>query len=241
MRPPAARQVSAWLTAVQQGCPLEGEMTEAALKTIVRRCFSVTRTASKASPAATSAAMRTLAHMEGQTMEGKMVVRNVTRLLANWHFIMEGMEVPEWDGTRTTSDVVVLGVARVPPAPGSKPSYVVAMKLKTGLPAGIISCGSFTEASMAYFLQHCSGTAKLECAVEEMAGMQARCSISHGPEGWRVYEWTCTDQQKKHNRDISERRMDIRKCKLAPMPCNVCTKTIHECPLAVWLPKKKEK
>ena len=31
------------------------------------------------------------------------------------------------------------------------------------------------------------------------------------------------------------------KCRMAPTPCNVCSKNIRECPLAVWLPEPKGK
>ena len=42
----------------------------------------------------------------------------------------------------------------------------------------------------------------------------------------------------QHNKDLAERRQDPAKCP-NPVPCNVCSKTVRECPLAVWLPEEK--
>lgn len=243
MRPPTQRQIDRWCEIAKVRVPAYAGrvLSDIDIREMVTLCFHIAQPTLKPSPASTAAAFRSLAHLSGKTADEKMVMRNLTRILANWHFIREEMEVPVWDGTATDANAVFIGVSRLND-PGAKgPKMLVMMKLKSGLCAGIIQCAALFERSIQQFLDKQSGTSRMQCAVEEIAGMQARVCITAMNTGLvSVNSWDCTEAQKKHNRDLAERRMDPLKCRLAPQPCNVCNKNIKECPLAVWLPKPKK-
>ena len=243
MRPPSEKQVTSWLSQVRPAllAAAEANCSTEAINKLVGAMFAAVAKKSKPSPPQIAAAFAGLNHLKAKCSSVKLLTANVTRLLANWHFVRDGMQVPDWDGSRAASDLVVLGVKRLETAPGQRLQYLVAAKLKTGLCAGIISCGRLSDAAIYNFLQHTSGTAKLECAAEEIAGMRARATVSFVDDMLKFHAWSCNDDQKKHNRDIAQRRVDPVKCRMAPTPCNVCNKNIRECPLAVWLPEPKGK
>ena len=189
-----------------------------------------------------SAIYGSLKHLVGKTVPKAMLKKNLLRVIANWHFVMEGMAVPEWDGTITSSDVVFIGVARLKESRDGRQRLLVSLKLKTGLGAGIIQCTVFTTAQALDFLDRKSGCSSFNCAAEEIAGMEARLLVSVKPDGLlKVDAWgDCTEAQRRHNKKLSQLRGDPQKCQLAPSPCNVCRKTIHECNLAVWLGDKEK-
>ena len=209
------------------------QFTKVLIQELVRDVFSAVAPGKKIDSKQAAAAIRSLDHLLiAQPASKHMVQVNVTRLLANWNFIQEGMEIPLWDGTRTTADLVVISFEY---PSESRTKGVLLVKLKTGLGAGIIICAPVYLEAVAHFLQSASGTAKYYCAVEEIAGMEVRATVSLNPDNTlRIHDWQCTERQREHNKDLAERRSDPTKCSLAPSPCNACSKTVKECPLAVW-------
>ena len=246
MKPPSVQKVSEWMEEMRpkmaEIVDRGAELTRKDLKDIVKCLIRTISPSSKElrKPESTSAAMSALLHLEGQKVGLQMLMKNINRMLANLHFLYEGMEIPEWDGTRESAAVAFIGVRGVDNEASQSDRYIVKIKLKSGLCAGIITCAVLPRRSIALFLLKTSGTSKSECAVEEIAGMEATLTVSLNDHGLlQVHEWSCSDDQKRHNRDIASRRRDVLKCEMAPSPCNVCMKTIMECPLAVWLPKPK--
>lgn len=182
-------------------------------------------------------ASATLGHLMGRAHTKAMLMRNVMRLVANWHFIRCGMVVPLWDGQPMTVSLVVLGVKRIQQTDKGRSGYLLLVKLKTGLAAGIIKCMVLSDNAVDAFVDHKAGVSKYECAREEISGMEARAVVSlRFDDTLQVHAFDTTDAMKKHNRDLAERRSDPAKC-LSRIPCNTCTKNIKECPLAVWLPE----
>lgn len=55
---------------------------------------------------------RSCLHMLNHAHTAKLIEKNAVRLLANWNFIADGMEIPWWDGSRETADAIVIGVRR---------------------------------------------------------------------------------------------------------------------------------
>ena len=179
----------------------------------------------------------TIAHLKGKVLTEAMVKSNLLRVIANWDFIDEGIEIPPWDGTRCSTDVVFIGVARQKTEGSSQPKLYIRVKLKTGLCAGIITGVSVPVSKVGYFLDHIAGVAHSHCNVEEIAGMQAQLVVGFAGGSLQIFDWYCTNAHKKENRKLTNARGDAAKC-VRSQPCNVCKATVNECGLAVWLPKK---
>ena len=177
-------------------------------------------------------------HLMGQTLTRQLLVSNAWRVLANFHFIMEGMAIPVWEGDRTETQVVFLGLEKKRQINKGKLYLQVQIKLRSGLPAGIITWSRFTNRQISFFLQRQSGCKSFNPAVEEISGMQASLMVELQGDDLRVVDWKCTADEKKFNRQLTEARRDPRKCSTF-MPCNTCPKTIKECPLAIWLPEER--
>ena len=189
-----------------------------------------------------SAGLASCAHLVGlppgeETLT--LLRRNFWRLIANWYFIDEGMEIPEWRGEPETTDVAFLSVRKQrSTSPNSKPKYIVRVRLKTGLCAGIITGVLLSSQAIYHFLTKVSGTRAFNCAAEEIAGMEGRVVIEVVNNLYHIKTWTCNQAQKDINKKIAEARADVRKCKRG-IPCNVCNMTVAQCPLAVWTEKEK--
>lgn len=190
---------------------------------------------------ANEALYATCKHLLGQAPDKALVKGNMLRIIANWHFIENGMEIPVWDGSECTSDSVFLGVRRLKTPEGVMPKMIVRVKLKSGLCAGIIRSVELSANRIGQFLDRVAGVNHYHCALEEIAGMEAKLLVDYSGNQLNIYDWTCTEAQKHANRALTEARTDAAKCSNA-QPCNVCKKDITQCPLAVWLPKPcKEK
>lgn len=185
---------------------------------------------------ANEALYATCKHLLGQSPSRSVVKGNVLRIIANWHFIENGMEIPVWDGSTCTADAVFLGVLREKTPEGVMPKLIVRVKLKSGLCAGIIRSVELSANRIGQFLDHVAGVSTYHCALEEIAGMEARVVVDYEGNRLNLYDWTCSQAQKAANRALTMARTDAAKC-LNAQPCNVCKKDIKQCPLAVWLPK----
>ena len=178
-------------------------------------------------------------HLMGQQLTRKLLVSNSYRVLANFHFIMEGMPIPIWDGTSIDASVVFTGIDKKREVVKDKLYLTVELKLRNGISAGIIYRCTFTPRQLQFFLQRHSGCKSLNPAIEEVSGMRASLVIEMQGDQLKVLDWKCTDDEKKYNRELTEARRNVRKC--TPFrPCNTCPKTIEQCTLAIWLPETKE-
>lgn len=241
MLQPASSRVDSWLEKAWPGVARYADV-RLCRPQLVAVCSSVAQVVKRRPTDAEAAALySSLEHLLDHAVSGKVLKRNILRVLANWNFIHDGCCVPLWDGSKTTSEVLFLGVARMPARPGALPDLLVKAKLKTGLGAGIIKCGLLSTQRIAQFLEHSSGTGKFKCDLEEIAGMRATSEVSLESDGlFRFQGFSCSEAQKAANRKLTERRSDPFRCE-AGLPCSICTKTITECPLAVWLPAPKSK
>ena len=176
-------------------------------------------------------------HLIGQLLTRQLLVSNAYRVLANFHFIMEGMAIPVWEGERTEAQAVFLGLPRKREVQNNKLYLNVRIKLRSGLAAGIIYWSRFTNRQVNFFLQRQSGCRSLNPAVEEISGMRASLQIEMQGEDLKVVDWQCSADEKNYNRKLTEARRDVRKCATF-IPCNTCPKTIADCPLAIWLPEE---
>lgn len=176
-------------------------------------------------------------HLIGQELTRSLLVSNAWRVLANFHFIMEGMPIPVWEGERTEAQAVFLGISRKRELVKNKVYMNVRLKLRSGLAAGIITWSRFTNRQVNFFLQRQSGCKSLNPAVEEISGMRASLQIELQGDDLKVVDWQCSADEKSYNRKLTEARRSVRKCSTF-MPCNTCPKTIKECPLAIWLPEE---
>lgn len=191
-------------------------------------------------PGLRNAIRATLDHLKGAAHAEKVIRANVLRVYANWHFVKEDTAIPMWDGSPETMSMVVIGVKRLP-GDGGRQRYMLLVKLKSGLAAGIIQCTVARDSVINGFLAHDAGVARYNCATEEIAGMRFKAVVEALPDGSvKASDWKTNDSMRKHNKDLAERRSDPAKC-MSQVPCNVCSRTVRECPLAVWLPERKEK
>ena len=179
-----------------------------------------------------------LFHLRGQVATRRLLVANITRVVANWQeLVSKGVPVPEWTGEPITAGIVVLSVLR---DDRERPGLRLRVKLKTGLAAGVILWFRFSEGQCVRFLESHSGCHGRECAPEEVSGMHAM-AVGAALEGkYRIERLWCTDAQRAHNRQLTDLRSQVSKC-VRPLPCNVCRKTVGQCSLAVWADKEKEK
>lgn len=181
----------------------------------------------------------TLAWLKGLTLDEKHLKRNALRVFANWQFIREGVPIPEWDGTPDTAEVYVLGVARLKPKAGAD-RLMLTVKLKSGLGAGIIQCGLLYRAAIETFLDHRAGCSNMQCTAEEISGMLFMATVTFDGTLLHFADLQTTERQRKHNKELTARRSDPQRCRRG-IPCNVCEKTVAECPLAVWRGKNGSK
>ena len=177
-------------------------------------------------------------HLIGQMLTRALLVSNAWRVLANFHFIMEGMMIPVWQGERTEAQAVFLGIAKKREVDKNKVYLNVKLKLRSGLAAGIITWSRFTNRQVNFFLQRQSGCRSLKPAVEEISGMRAALQIELQGDELKVVDWQCTADDKTYNRKLTEARRDPRKCATF-IPCNTCPKSVRECQLAIWLPEEQ--
>lgn len=244
MKPPSSSRVSKWLQSLESCINKYSDkvFTNELLSELFVDVCAVVQPSMKNNTNAMQTMKNCLSHLIVKVpITKKVLKRNLTRICANWHFIQEGMNIPDWDGSKLEADVVFIGLKKIANGPVGHSMYLVMFKLKTGLMAGIILCAEITDGAIALFLTQHSGTFKLNCAVEELAGMQARVVVSMKYNGTVcIHAWDCTAAHKKHNQELTRHRIDPEKCP-NPIPCNVCDKDIKQCPLAVWLPTPKEK
>lgn len=247
MKAPSMVKVDTWLSKLSSWPHKYADtpVTRESLADLVRGMFRIVQPKIKPSCASTSAAMSSLLHLAEQKTpvhSAAVLVSNLHRLLANWHFIHEGIAVPEWDGKKTPADVLFMGVVRGAGNETGSKHLVLKMKLKTGLGAGIIQYGAIQTSAVYKFLDHESGCSTLECAPEELAGMMARAYVSMHTDGsLSVFSLSASAAHKKHNRKLSEFRLDTMKCATGGMACNACPRTAAECALAVWAEEIKRK
>lgn len=241
MKAPTAAQISERVAEANNSLP-EFAGKEFSTETFVAFCELAIKLCQPRSSAFTreqqGALERSLMHLYGHTHDLPLLKRNMHRVIANWHFIREGMEIPEWRGERIEGTALFIGVKRMPIGPGERPKYEVMLKLKSGIAAGIITCALLTEGNIYRFLEKASGTREYNCAPEEIAGMEAEVRVEVVNGTLRLLQWSCNQREKTKNKELAERRSDIRKCK-KNIPCNTCRCTIYECPLAVWLPRER--
>lgn len=235
MKQPTANQIDSWFGSIKTALNayIDKPLTHNDLEGIAVLMGRAVRRGSKVS----SAAVSSMSHLEGKTVSIGMLNRNVRRVLANWNFIDEGSDIPDWDGTPVTTDAVVLGVRAAGQGAGGRRQYLLALKLKTGLVAGLVKCAVETDGRIDQFLSSKAGVSKMAPATEDIAGMRARITIEGLPDVSmvKVQQWDASENQRKLNKDLEERRADVTKCSKGIQPCNTCRCNIRECPLAVWL------
>lgn len=184
-----------------------------------------------------NALYQSIEHLMGSVQDVSIIRNNMHRVIANWHFIAEGMRIPEWQGERIDADVVFIGLDK--PKVGDHVALChLTAKLKAGIAAGIIIRTRLHRTYVQGFLDRVAGVSSYECPVEEIAGMEARLTLYMSGGEVRIKDWNCTADQKKHNRQLSEARGDVSKCQ-NPVPCNTCPKNIRQCNLAVWTEEKE--
>lgn len=237
MRPPTAKVVTTkyksiindLMSFVDSVC--DEQTLSAFLSPIVRVAAPKTK---KLTEVQLAALERSCEHLLGKTLTKSLISANAYRIIANWQYIDGGMHIPEWDGSAELSDAVFLGLYKGNFSDSNGQKYKVKIRLKTGLCSGIIHWCFFTSKQLYYFMDHVSGTKSLKCMAEEIAGMEARLKVEAAGGSLKVLSWECTQQQKKHNRELAYARSDISKC-VHGRPCNTCPQTAAECPLAVWV------
>jgi hypothetical protein len=241
MNPPNNLQIT---NRLQKAMPLLSDLLDrdcdhSALKRIGQTAINVSvPKGTKLNREQNDALFQSISHLEGKQLTEQLLRKNMHRLVANFHFIMDGMAIPVWNGERIAADAVFIGVLRGKCKEGEKPRYHVVTKLKSGIGAGIIVCYSLYDAALYNFVDKVAGTSQYHCAPEEIAGMECRMTLCVLQGQPKLLEWDTTQAQKKHNRLLAELRADITKCRLN-RPCNTCSKNILQCKLAVWMPRKE--
>ncbi len=238
MKAPTTSWISKRLAPIRsQLGDLAGKMCDKAILSAYCNILMSACTKQKLSQEQLAALERSADHLIGQTLTQDLIDANTYRIMANWHFIMEGMEVPLWTGGRTDAEVLFLGCEKRRIVENNKLYIVCAIKLRTGLAAGIITRVRFTPRQVSFFLNKHSGTKSIGCAAEEISGMKARVVLDMKGEDITVVEWECSAEQKAYNKQLAEARRDVRKCSTF-IPCNTCPRTTKECNLAIWLPEE---
>lgn len=226
MREPTSKVITARLARIlPESSKLNGSVcTEQALSFLSGRiCAASLGKSTKLNAEQETALYNSLSHLLNATLTEELIRTNVHRVVANWHFIMEGMEVPVWCGERTDAKVIFIGVLRARTGSGDRPKYHVKFKLKSGLGAGIILCATLYESAMYRFLDKFSGARSFNCPAEEIAGMEARIVLSVTENVVTIHDWDCTTSQKAHNAKLAELRSSVTKCR-RNIPCNTCKK-----------------
>jgi len=234
---PTANSISKKFAAIKDGlADLVGKTCDKNVLSAFCNLLISTCTSKKLSVEQLSALERSTDHLLGQVLTKELVNANAYRVIANWKFISEEMEIPVWSRGRTDAEVLFLGCSKQRVLEKNKVYLVCAIKLRTGLGAGIISRVRFTPRQISFFLSKHSGTKSYSCSAEEISGMKASLVLDLSGEEITVVDWHCTDAQKQYNRQLAEARRDVRKCSTF-RPCNTCPKTTRECNLAIWLPE----
>lgn len=238
MRPPTASSISKRLALCKEQLQsLAGKMCDKHVLSAFCNYIIAACTKQKLEQQQLAALEQSTDHLLNQVLTQELIDANTYRVLANWHFIMEGMAIPVWTGERTDAEVLFLGVSKKRIMANNKLYLQVSLKLRTGLAAGIIYRVRFTPRQISFFLSKHSGTKKLNCAIEEISGMKASLVIEMQGDEISVIDWKCTADQKAYNRKLAEARRDARKCATF-IPCNTCPQTTQQCNLAIWLPEE---
>ena len=90
-----------------------------------------------------------------------------------------------------------------------------------------------------YFVEHLAGVSSMECATEDISGMRLTATVSESQDGSGLLELRnldATARQKKLNRELEKSRDERKGCS-SQVPCNQCSRTVDQCPLAVFLPE----
>ena len=235
---PTASSISKRFAAIKDGlADLVGKTCDKDVLSAFCNLLISTCTSKKLAVEQLSALERSTDHLLNQVLSKSLIDANAYRVIANWKFIIEGMEIPIWTNGRTDAEVLFLGCEKQRVLEKNKLYLVCAIKLRTGLGAGIISRVRFTPRQISFFLNKHSGTKSLGCSAEEISGMKASLVLDMQGEEIKVVDWKCTAAQKQYNRQLAEARRDVRKCSTF-RPCNTCPQTTRECNLAIWLPEE---
>ena len=122
------------------------------------------------------------------------------RIVANWHFIEEGMRIPEgWGGESITAHVVFIGVLKLRHSSGGRERYLVEPKNRPrsrnnntrNLSAA--STGSWKSFQAPGVL-----TAQQKSLQEWKQELYLCCRPP------TIHEWDCTTAQREHNKTLSE-------------------------------------
>ena len=240
MQPPSgivvARNFSA-ISPVLDG--LIGSVCNAATLSVFCNAIIKVKTSRKLERQQLAALERSTEHLMGQEMTKQLLHSNAYRVLANWHFIKEGMPIPVWEGDPIDCACTFLSIDKKRETKNDKLFLKVRVKLRSGLAAGIIYGVAFTPKQIGYFLKHISGAKAYNCAIEEFSGMRAQVTVEMQGEELHVLDWKCTESDRKYNRELAEARRNPRKCN-NQIPCNACPRTVNACNLAIWTGANKE-
>jgi hypothetical protein len=235
---PTANSISKKFAAIKDGLTaLVGKTCDKDVLSAFCNLLISTCTSKKLSVEQLAALERSTDHLLNKALTKDLIDANAHRVIANWQFIMEGMDIPVWTGGRTDAEVLFLGCEKQRVLEKNKVYLVCLIKLRTGLGAGIISRVRFTPRQISFFLSKHSGTKSYNCSAEEISGMKASLVLELNGDEINVVDWKCTQTQKVYNRQLAEARRDVRKCPTF-RPCNTCPKTTRECNLAIWLPEE---
>ena len=185
-----------------------------------------------------AALLSSMDHMLGSEHTKKELKANVERIIANWHFIYEGMPVPLWDGDVTDGDIQFRFLYRKRESFHNKVYLFASVKVNTGLAAGCIFDTRLSTRQISVFFSRVAGVRKFCCSVEEISGMKTGAVIELQGENLHIHDWKCSTEQMRYNRELSKMRRDARRCP-AVRPCNTCHKNVLECSLAIWAPVEK--
>lgn len=181
---------------------------------------------------ARDAVMTSLKHLSGRKHDSAVIAKNLYRIAANWHLLKKGVSIPEWNGSPVVSRVVVVGLRRL-----KHERFFMKLKLKSGVAAGVVACTVMSKNMADYFVEHSAGCGRLEASPEDISGMELTAVVkANGSDSVRLTDLTTNEQQKKHNKELVENRSAAGRC-TSGCPCNVCPRTIQQCPLAIWLPE----
>ena len=238
MMTPTASSISKRFAAIKNGL---AELSDKACDKQVLSAFCnlliSTCTSKKLTADQLAALERSTIHLLDKQLTRELLDANAYRVIANWHFIMEGMDIPVWTGGRIDSEILFLGCSKKRIIDKGKVYLNLKIKLRTGISAGIIYWVRLTTRQISFFLGKESGTKSQGCSPEEISGMKVSAVLELAGDDIRIVDWKCSDSQKKYNRQLAEARRDVRKCSTF-RPCNTCPKTTRECNLAIWLPEE---
>ena len=175
-----------------------------------------------------------MSHLVGMEYAWRLVRRNCLRLLANWDCVAEGVAPEPWRGQPAITEAVVVGLRVMP-----RERLLLKVNLKTGVCAGITGMTVMPRRVADYFVEHLAGVSSMECATEDISGMRLTATVSESQDGSGLLELRnldATARQKKLNRELEKSRDERKGCS-SQAPCNQCSRTVDQCPLAVFLPE----